>query len=65
MTEPQLDDPIARSRSYYRTMEMECGDCNGLQEVEVEEEYSHNTTTWYAQWTCSKCGLDREQEGWY
>lgn len=66
MTEPQLDDPIARKKSYYyRLMEVECGDCSHLQEVEVEEEYSHHTITWFAEWTCAKCGLPREQEGWY
>ena len=65
MTEPQADDPIARSRFHFKIMDMECGDCNNIQEVEVQEEYSHHTTTWYAEWNCSNCGLDREQEGWY
>ena len=65
MGEPQLDDPIARSRTHFTIMDMECGDCMNIQEVEVQEEYSHSTITWYAEWKCSACGLDREQEGWY
>lgn len=65
MSEPRLDDPIARSRTHFVIMDMECGDCDNIQEVEVQEEYSHGTTTWYAEWNCSACGLDREQEGWY
>ena len=64
MTEPQVDDPIARSRTHFKIMDMEC-DCGHLQDVEVQEEYSHRTTTWYAEWKCSNCGNDKEQEGWY
>ena len=64
MSEPQLDDHIARSRIHFKIMDMEC-DCGHLQEVEVQEEYSHQTTTWYAEWKCSNCNANREQEGWY
>lgn len=60
----QLDDPIARSNSYLKSMEMECN-CGHTQEVEVDEEYSHHTFTWFAEWDCNKCGEHREQEGWY
>ena len=65
MSEPQLDDPIARSAFHFVIMDMECADCDNIQEVEVQEEYSHGTTTWYAEWNCSSCGTDRQQEGWY
>ena len=65
MTEPQVNDPIARSNFHFKIMDMECGDCMNIQEVEVQEEYSHRTTTWFAEWQCSACGLDREQGGWY
>ena len=64
MTEPQLDDPIARSNPHFKIMDMECN-CGHEQEVEVQEEYSHGTTTWFAEWECSHCGEDREQGGWY
>lgn len=65
MSEPRLDDPIAQSRIHFKIMDMECDDCLDIQEVEVQEEYSHGTTTWYAEWHCSNCNTDREQEGWY
>lgn len=65
MSEPRLDDPIARSNWHYKIMDLECSDCDSIQEVEVQEEYSHGTTTWYAEWKCLYCGEDKEQEGWY
>lgn len=64
MSEPQLDDPIARSHTHFKIMDMEC-DCGHEQEVEVQEEHSHGTTVWYAEWQCSYCNTDQEQEGWY
>lgn len=64
MSEPQLDDPESRRNTHFKIMDLEC-DCGHLQEVEVQEEYSHSTTTWYAEWKCSNCEQDRENEGWY
>jgi transcription elongation factor Elf1 len=63
--EPQVDDPNSRRSNYYRMDEFECFECGHSQAVEVVEEYSHNTTTWDAQWVCLRCGEDNNSEGWY
>lgn len=60
----QIDDPWARSNTHFRTMDLEC-ECGHEQEVEVQEERSHGTTTWFAEWDCSRCGERRDKEGWY
>jgi hypothetical protein len=67
MTEPLYlqGDSIARSNFHFIIRDLECGNCLVEQEVEVQEEYSHDTTTWYAEWRCANCNTDREQEGWY
>jgi hypothetical protein len=65
MTEPLQEDKVASSNPHFLIRDLECGDCLVEQEVEVQEEYSHGTTTWYAEWHCANCNTDREQEGWY
>lgn len=60
----QLDDPIARSNPHFKITDIEC-ECGYENEVEVQEEYSHGTTTWYAEYKCSSCGEHRYTEGWY
>ena len=65
MTEPVPEDKVARSNPHLIIRDLECDDCLVEQEVEVQEEYSHDTTTWYAKWHCANCDTDIEQEGWY
>ena len=67
MSEPMYlqGDTIARSNPHFIIQDLECGDCTLEQEVEVQEEYSHGETTWYAEWTCANCNEYNEREGWY
>lgn len=66
MSEPMWlqGDTIALSNTSYAVQEVEC-DCGNLQEIDVEEEHKHGETTWYGEWTCTKCNEHRESEGWY
>ena len=66
MSEPMYmqGDTIALSNSGYGTQEVEC-ECGNLLEVEVQEEYSHNETTWYVEWTCPMCDVSHTSEGWF
>jgi hypothetical protein len=67
MSEPMYmqGDTIATSKTGYATQEVECTTCGNLQEMEVQEEYSHGETTWYVEWTCTKCNDWNNSDGWY
>jgi len=67
MSEPMYmqGDTIATSKTGYATQEVECTACGNLQEMEVQEEYSHGETTWYVEWTCTKCTDWNNSDGWY
>jgi hypothetical protein len=67
MSEPMYlqGDTIANSNFHFIIKDLECSNCFVEQEVEVQEEYSHDTTNWYAEWNCAKCRTDNTQEGWY
>jgi hypothetical protein len=66
MSEPSyLDgDPFSNSNSSESVQEVECGECGQLSEVSTQEDYSHNTVTWYVEWICV-CGQSNFSEGWY
>jgi hypothetical protein len=67
MSEPMClqGDSIASSSIHFIIKDLECCKCFLEQEVEVQEEYSHGDTTWYAEWDCGSCGTTQEKEGWY
>ena len=67
MSEPSYlsGDPISNLTTGENVQEVECGYCGHAVEVSTQEEYGHNTVTWFAEWTCFKCGEDCESEGWY
>ena len=67
MSEPMLNDPATYATTTEGTQELECGydECAHPMEVQTTEEYSHGDTTWYAEWTCAKCGQENTKEGWY
>ena len=67
MSEPMYlqGDTIALKNSSYAVQEVECSYCQHLQEIDTEEEYSHGETTWYGEWTCTKCNEFHISEGWY
>lgn len=66
MSEPMYlqGDTIALSNTGYAVQEVEC-DCGNLQEIDVEEQYAHGDTTWYGEWTCTKCNEFHTSDGWY
>lgn len=66
MSEPMWmqGDTLTLRNTTYSTQEVEC-DCGNTQEIDVEQEYSHNTTTWWGEWTCTNCNDHHESEGWY
>lgn len=67
MSEPMYiqGDTIAKSNPHFIIQDLECTRCQVEQEVEVQEEYSHGETTWYAEWTCAECSEYQSMEGWY
>ena len=67
MSEPYYlsGDPFSNFISQERVQEVECGYCGHIAEVPSQENYSHSEVTWFAEWTCSKCGESCESEGWY
>lgn len=67
MSEPMWlqGDTIALKNPSYAVQEVECSYCQHLQEIDTEEEYSHGETTWYGEWTCTKCNEFHISEGWY
>ena len=67
MSEPMWlqGDTIALSNPSYAVQEVECSYCGHLQEIDTEEEFSHGETTWYGEWTCTKCNEFHISEGWY
>jgi len=67
MSEPMYlqGDTIALANTGYATQEVECSYCQVEATIDVEEEYSHGETTWYAEWTCPKCNEYQSMEGWY
>ena len=66
MSEPMYlqGDTIALSNTGYAVQEVEC-DCGNLQEIDTEEQHAHGETTWYGEWTCTKCNEFHISEGWY
>jgi uncharacterized ParB-like nuclease family protein len=66
MSEPiyMQGDTIATTYTSTNTQEVEC-QCGNLQEIDVEEFLSHGTTTWYGEWTCTKCNDWNNSDGWY
>lgn len=66
MSEPMYlqGDTIALGNSSYATQEVEC-ECGLTMEIEVQEEYSHGETTFYAEWNCPTCDEHHTTEGWY
>lgn len=66
MSEPMWlqGDSVALMDTSYGVQEVEC-DCGNLQEIDVEQEYKHNETTWWGEWTCTNCNEHHESEGWY
>ena len=67
MSEPMYlqGDTIALANTGYATQEVECCECNGLQELEVEQSYRHGETVWYVEFDCTYCGVNQEIDGWY
>ena len=67
MSEPMYlqGDTIALRNAGYATQEIECSRCGRETTIDVEEEYSHGETTWYGEWTCTKCNEFHISEGWY
>lgn len=69
MSEPMYlgGDPASYANTSEGTQEVECGndECAYAVEVTTTEEYAHKEVTWYAEWTCPKCGEKNEKEGWY
>lgn len=62
-----FEDKIALANTSYITVEVECIECEVLEEIEVESEYHRYTkeTTWWGKYTCSACGYKQEVEGWF
>lgn len=60
-------DWVALADTSYIIIEVECGECEVAEEIEVESEYKFYSreTTWWGSYTCKACGYKQDVDGWF